>query len=66
MLPSCCTPIVLPSHVTLPFKTYVQGWPEPYIYTVYDRIFWELPANNNVFTPYIYGSGQPYLFVLQA
>jgi hypothetical protein len=31
-----------------------QGWPEPYIYTVYDRMFGEFPAKNNVHTPYIY------------
>jgi hypothetical protein len=24
-----------------------QGWPESYIYTVYDRIFGESPAKNN-------------------
>jgi len=29
-------------------------------YTVYDRIFGEFPAKNTVYTPYIYGSGQPY------
>ena len=30
------------------------GWPEPYIYTVYDRIFSDFPAKNTVYTPYIY------------
>jgi len=39
------------------------GWPEPYIYTVYDRIFGDFPAKNTVHTPYIYGSGQPHLCV---
>jgi len=34
-----------------------------YIYTVYDRIFWELLAKTNVFTPYIHGSGQTKLKV---
>jgi hypothetical protein len=33
-----------------------------YIYTVYDRIFGEFPAQNTVYTPYIYGSGQPYTY----
>ena len=41
---------------------YIQGWPEPYIYTVYDRIFDDFPAKNTVYTPYIYGSGQPYIY----
>jgi len=32
-----------------------------YIYTVYDRgIYGDFPAKNTVYTPYIYGSGQPY------
>jgi len=30
-----------------------------YIYTVYDRIYGEFPAKNTVYTPCIYGSGQP-------
>jgi hypothetical protein len=33
---------------------YDQGWPEPYLYTVYDRIFGIFPAENTVYTPYIY------------
>ena len=38
---------------------YLQGWPEPYIYTVYGGIFGgSLPK-----TPYIYGSGHLYIFV---
>jgi hypothetical protein len=36
-----------------------QGWPEPYICTVYDRIFGDFQAKNTVYTPYLYGSGQP-------
>ena len=40
---------------------YKYGWPEPYIYTVYGRIFDKIPAKITVCTPYIYGSGQPYL-----
>jgi hypothetical protein len=27
---------------------------------VYDRIFGDFPAKNTVYTPYAYGSGQPY------
>ena len=34
--------------------------PEPYIYTVFDRIFGDLPAQNTGCTLYIYGPGQPY------
>jgi hypothetical protein len=40
-------------------QTNTQGWPEPYICTVYDRIFGNFPAENTVFTPYMHGSGQP-------
>jgi hypothetical protein len=29
-------------------------WPEPYIYTVYDRVFGDFPANYTVYTLYIY------------
>jgi hypothetical protein len=49
------------------YKASDKGWPEPYIYTVYDRISRNFPAKSTVYTPYIYGSGQPYkwpLFVL--
>ena len=45
--------------------THFYGWPGPYIYriyTVYDRIFDGFPAKHTVYTPYIYGSGQPYSF----
>jgi len=45
-------------HPTM-YSYYVYGWPEPYIYTIYDRIFGDFPAKNTVYTPYIYGSGQP-------
>jgi len=31
-------------------------------HTVYDRIFGGFPAKNTVYTPYIYGSGQPYVY----
>jgi len=34
-----------------------------YIYTVYDRIFGEFPAKNTIYTTYLYGSGQPYLYM---
>jgi hypothetical protein len=40
-------------------ERHVQGWPELYICTIYDRIFGDFPAKNTVYTPYIYGSGQP-------
>ena len=42
-----------------------QGWPEPYIYTVYDRTFGDFPAKNTVCKPYIYGSGQPDMCCIQ-
>jgi hypothetical protein len=34
------------------------------IYTVYDRIFGDFPAKNTVYTPYIYGSGQPCIYTV--
>ena len=36
-----------------------------YIYSVNDRIFGDSPANNTVYTPYMYGSGQPYMCLVQ-
>ena len=36
------------------------GQDRKYIYTVYDRIFGDFPANNTVCKPYMYGFGQPY------
>jgi len=36
-----------------------QGWPEPYIRTVYDCTLGDFPAKNAVYTPYMLGSGQP-------
>jgi hypothetical protein len=35
-----------------------------YIYTVYDRIFGDLPAKNALYTPYLYGFGQPYAYAI--
>jgi hypothetical protein len=37
-----------------------KGWPDPYKYTVNDRILGDFPAQNTVYTPYICGFGQPY------
>ena len=38
--------------MALPAVMYVQkSWPEPNIYTVYDRIFGHFPAKNTVFEP---------------
>jgi len=34
-----------------------------YIYTVYDCIFDDFPAINTVYTQYIYGSDQPYIYI---
>jgi hypothetical protein len=48
-----------PGHENTRTHKTVLGWPEPYIYTVYDRILGDFPAMNTVYTPYIYGSGQP-------
>ena len=36
-----------------------QGWPEPYIITIYDHKIGDFPAKNTVYTLYVYGSGQP-------
>jgi len=33
--------------------TYTQGWPEPYICTVYYRMYGHFPAKNTVYTLYI-------------
>ena len=44
---------------------YMQGWPEPYILTVYDHIFGDYPAINTVYTSCTHGSGQPYLYAGQ-
>jgi len=41
--------------------TYAQGWPGPYVYTVFDRILGDFPANIP-YTHRIYGSGQPYTY----
>ena len=35
------------------YKGNEQGWPEPYIYVVYGRIFGDFPAKNAVYKPYI-------------
>ena len=29
------------------------GWPEPYMYTVYDCMYGDFPAKNTVRTPYM-------------
>ena len=44
--------------------TCIQGWPEPYMYTVYDHIFGYIPCQEYrkyIHQIYIYGSGQPYM-----
>ena len=47
-------------HMCVPVKTspiykriYTEGWPEPYMHTVYDRMYGDFPAKNTVYTPYI-------------
>ena len=50
--------------VIIPCICYMFVWPEPCIYTVYDRIFGDFPAKKFVHTRYIYGSGQPWLYVV--
>ena len=35
-----------------------------YIYTVHDRMYGDFPAKNTVYTPYIYGYGQPYIYTV--
>jgi len=32
---------------------YRQGWPEPYMHTVYGRIYGKIPAKNTIRAPYI-------------
>jgi hypothetical protein len=39
---------------------HVKGWPEPYVYTIYDCIFGDFPAKSTVYIHHIYGSGHPY------
>jgi hypothetical protein len=55
----CLDLSVSPTHLIVLYLK-LLGWPEPFIYTVYDRIFGYFPATNTVYTPYMYGSGQPY------
>jgi hypothetical protein len=43
------------------YIVYSKGWPEQYICTVYDCIFGDFPAKITVYTPYMYGPGQPYI-----
>ena len=31
-----------------------EGWPEPYEYAAYDRIFGDFPAKSTVYTSYVY------------
>jgi len=45
---------------------YTYGWPALYKHTVYDRIFGDFPAKNTVYTPFIYGSSQPYMYTVLA
>jgi len=33
-----------------------------YIYAVHARMFGNFPGKNTVYTPYIYGSGPPYIY----
>ena len=43
--------------------SYVLGMARTvYICTVYDRVISDFPAKNTVYTPYIHGSGQPYIY----
>jgi len=45
---------------TVIYGVFIQFWPTLYIYTVFDHIFGDFPAGNIVYTPYKYGSDQPY------
>jgi hypothetical protein len=38
---------------------YTWDGPEPYLYTVHDRIFGDFTAKNTVYTPYIYVLANP-------
>ena len=49
-------------------KNHIYDNNTPYVIhtcTVYDRILVDSPAKNTVYTPNIYGSGQPYTWVVQ-
>jgi len=46
------------NHTCLGLAIIVYMW----LYTVYDRVFGYFPAKNTVYSPYLYGSGQPYIF----
>jgi len=50
--------IIWKEHLGASIKN-TQGWPEPYIYTVHDRIFGNFRAKITVYTLYICGSGLP-------
>jgi hypothetical protein len=56
--PYLCTKLCHPS-CEWPYSRRMQGWPEPCIYTMYDRIFGDFAAKYIVHTPYVSGSGQP-------
>ena len=50
---SCVWPLFWPSTTLYHLQIrHAWGWPEPYINTVYDRIFWDFPAKINVYTLY--------------
>jgi len=49
------------SHYITFSTEYQLGWPKSYIYTPYMTVYLvvSLLAKNTVYTPYMYGSGQP-------
>ena len=51
---ACITIMCLETHVSrMLVSPSCVGWPEPYIHTVYDRMYGDFPAKNTVYTPYI-------------
>ena len=49
-------------HYVRQMRIYMHGWPEPYIYVYIHLICGDFQAKNTVCAPYIYGSGQSYLY----
>ena len=45
-------------------RTVFVGLARLYMLTVYDRIFGDFPVKITVYTPFIYGSGQPCIYTV--
>jgi len=47
-----------------PGKAHVQGWPEPFVYSVFTAFLAGMSLNIRSYTVYIYGCGQPYTYTI--